>query len=601
MCGITGWVNNEIDLLKYKSRLKKMTRSLKKRGPDDKGYFVSKHVLLGHRRLSIIDLKTGHQPMTYHGYTIVYNGELYNTLEIKEILIKQGFEFKTTSDTEVLLKGYVAYKEKILDYLDGIFAFAIYHDNQVFIARDRVGVKPLYYASLNKNLLFSSNIKALFLSKIVKPIVDKSGLQILLGLSPSNPPGKTIYRDVKELKPGHYLIYKDGEININRYWQLTNKPCNDSYQQAKNKVATLVKNAIIKQTVSDVSFATFLSGGVDSSIITGVCANYLRNNNKQLSTYAVDYQDNKTYFKKNDYQVATDNHYIKLVKYQFNTKHQTYTINNKTLVKMLKQAIVARDMPGMVDIDASLLWFAKKISHQYKVVLSGECADEIFGGYPWFYKKELLSLDGFPWIRSIEAREQLLTSKLKDKLDLRSFVDNEYQKAIEEYPALDQISKLFYLNLTWFMPTLLTRKDRMTAFASIEARVPFADHHLIEYLWNLPFSYKYHHNIEKYILRDAFKDLLPNEVLYRKKNPYPKTYHPEYTDRVSKLLTKSLRNQKSILHQLFDSHELKKLIDSKGSSFKVPWFGQLMTGPQLIAFLYQIDLWAKIYKVKLMI
>ena len=258
----------------------------------------------------------------------------------------------------------------------------------------------------------------------------------------------------------------------------------------------------------------------------------------------------------------------------------------------------------MSDIDSSLFWFSKQIKKEHKVILSGECADEIFGGYPWFYNEEIRNREYFPWISSLDERINLLKKDIKDKLDLKTFIKNEYDKLIEEVPINKKdndeekrFRELFYLNMLMFMPTLLERKDRMTMRASLEARVPFADTKLIEYLWNIPWKYKFYNNEEKGLLRAAFEDLLPNEIAHRKKNPYPKTHNPKYAKIVSKLLKKRLKNKNSILYKIFDKDKLKELIDTNGSSFTTPWFGQLMTGPQLLAYLYQFDIWAVKYHI----
>ena len=598
MCGFTGWYKKNITK-KDKKTIKKMTNTLKYRGPDQKGYYIGKNILLGHRRLSIIDLKNGKQPMTYKGYTIVYNGELYNTNKIKEKL-KQKYKFETTSDTEVLLKGYIEYKEKILDMIEGIYAFAIYHDNKIFLARDRVGVKPLFYTLQNDNFLFASEIKALLKNKLVKPIIDKKSLQELLSLSPSRIPGSGVFKNIKELRPGHYMTYENNKIKIKRYWNIKELENKDDYEQATKKIEELLTESIKRQTISDVDIACLLSGGLDSSIITAVVSREYKKQNKQIDTYSIDYEGNDKYFQKTKFTVSRDNEFINLMSNTFNTKHHYKIITQKNLARYLKESVKARDLPGMADIDSSLLWFSKKIKH--KVILSGECADEIFGGYPWFYREEVMNREYFPWLDSIESRNKLLKKELQEKLKLKEFMKKQYDNILKEVPKTknkkeEKYKKLFYLNMTYFMTTLLERKDRMTMRGSIEARVPFADTKLIEYLWNLPWEYKFHNNTEKGILRDAFKNLLPEEITNRKKNPYPKTHNPKYTKIVTKLLKKKLKNKKSILYKIFDKEELTKLIETEGTSFTSPWFGQLMTGPQLLAFLYQIDIWAKLYKI----
>ena len=597
MCGITGWYKKNHEKKNIKI-IKQMTKTLKYRGPDQKGYYIDKNILLGHRRLSIIDLKNGSQPYTYKGYTIVYNGEIYNAEDLKNKL-KEKYTFETTCDTEVLLKGYIEYKEKILNLIEGIYAFAIYKDDKLFLARDRVGVKPLFYTKIKDNFLFASEIKSLLKNKLVKPIINKESLQEILSLSPSRIPGSGVFKNIKELRPGHYMIYENDKITIKRYWNIKEKINKDNYETATKKIEKYLTESIKRQMVSDVDIACLLSGGLDSSIITAIVA---KNRDKTLDTYSIDYEDNDKYFQKTKFTVSQDNDYIKLMSETFKTNHYYKVITQHTLAKYLKESVIARDLPGMADIDSSLLWFSKQIKKKHKVILSGECADEIFGGYPWFYREEVRNREYFPWLDSIDYRNKLLKKELQEKLKLKEFMKTQYDNILKEVPITknkeEQIYKnLFYLNMTYFMPTLLERKDRMTMRGSIEARVPFADTKLIEYLWNLPWEYKFHNNTEKGILRDAYKDLLPKEIVTRKKNPYPKTHNPKYTKIIIKLLKKRLKNKKSILYKIFDKEELNKLVETKGESFSSPWFGQLMTGPQLLAFLYQLDIWAKKYKI----
>ena len=395
------------------------------------------------------------------------------------------------------------------------------------------------------------------------------------------------------------MIYENDKITIKRYWNIKEKINKDNYETATKKIEKYLTESIKRQMVSDVDIACLLSGGLDSSIITAIVA---KNRNKTLDTYSIDYEDNDKYFKKTKFTVSQDNDYIKLMSETFNTNHYYKVITQHKLAKYLKESVIARDLPGMADIDSSLLWFSKQIKKKHKVILSGECADEIFGGYPWFYRKEVRDREYFPWLDSIDYRNKLLKKELQEKLKLKEFMKTQYDNILKEVPITknkeEQIYKnLFYLNMTYFMPTLLERKDRMTMRGSIEARVPFADTKLIEYLWNLPWEYKFHNNTEKGILRDAYKDLLPKEIVTRKKNPYPKTHNPKYTKIIIKLLKKRLKNKKSILYKIFDKEELNKLVKTKGESFSSPWFGQLMTGPQLLAFLYQLDIWAKKYKI----
>lgn len=590
MCAILGVLKKDFDIKLFKDMLELMNN----RGKDSTGYYFENGISLGHKRLAIRDIEKGHQPMFYKDYVIVYNGEIYNTDEIKNSLENLGYTFDTTSDTEVILKGYAEYKKKILDKLEGIFAFAIYNkkNKELFIARDRFGVKPLFYAKKNNSFIFSSMIKPILKSNIIKPILTKKELANLLSLGPSRKSGSGIFKDIYELRPAHYLIYKKNRIKIKRYWQLKSHKCTDTFEEAKVKVYKLLSESIKRQMVSDTPIATLLSGGLDSSLITAITA---LNSKDRLTTYSIDYEDNSKYFKKNNFTVSEDRHYIEVMSKAFNTNHKFKTIKQKDVVNLLEDTLYLRDYPGMTDIDSSLYWFSKEISKKHKVILSGEVADEIFGGYPWFYRNELNNY--FPWINNINYRQNLLNKNIK--INLSKTLKKEYKRMIKELSLKDRLNKykrLFYINMTHFMTTLLDRKDRMTMGATIEARVPFADTKLIEYLWNLPFSYKYKDNIEKYLLRSAFKDIIPDEVLYRKKNPYPKTHHPYFLNEVKKLLKERLK--KGNLDKIFNIDEINKLLDSN-NDYEVPWFGQLMTKPQLIAYLYQFDLWIEKYNIEI--
>jgi len=602
MCGFAGIYQQEGNLQNQQDLIKRMTEKLHYRGPDSTGYFSQDQLLLGHKRLAIIDLASGLQPMTVNNYTIVYNGELYNTDQIKTLLQQKGYQFQTTSDTEVVLKGYIEYKEKILELIEGMYAFSIYDGQKIFMARDPFGVKPLFYTTVGEEFLFASEIKALLEHDQVQPIINRQSLQELLALGPSKTPGSGIFKDIYELRPAHYLIHEAGKTTTKRYWDVKEQPCSDTFAVSVDKIRELVTASIKKQMIADVPIATLLSGGLDSSIITAVCSRELATKNQQLATFSIDYEGNAKHFKANDFQVASDEHFIELMKSQFNTKHHYQVISQDVLADLLKESVIARDYPGMADIDSSLYWFSQQISQEFKVALSGEGADEIFGGYPWFYQETFNKRDNFPWINNLAERNALLNETIRESLNLTAYANQRYQETLQAVPKAanvkeQKLKELFYLNLQWFMPTLLERQDRMTMRASLEARVPFVDRDLVEYLWNLPWESKFYQQKEKGLLREAFKDLLPEAITNRKKNPYPKTHHPQYAKIVADLLKACLADQHSILHQIFDIDQLNELINTQGASFKTPWFGQLMSGPELIAYLYQFDFWAKEYQI----
>ena len=331
-----------------------------------------------------------------------------------------------------------------------------------------------------------------------------------------------------------------------------------------------------------------------------------REKGEVLHTYSIEYEGNEQFFCANEFQPNSDDWFIQLMSDTFYTKHHRCVITQQELFDALKESVKVRDIPGMADIDSSLYWFCQQIRKDFVVGLSGECADEIFGGYPWFYRKADLESGTFPWMRSIGQRTALLQEGWKKKLALDEYLSMRYEESVQEVPLLDGETDeerfrriLFYLNMVWFMPTLLDRKDRTSMGASLEVRVPFSDHHVVEYAWNIPWSMKNLNNREKGLLREAFKNDLPKDIVFRKKSPYPKTHHPLYTELVTGWLKEVLKNKDSILYELFDAKKLHELADTKGAAFQLPFFGQLMTGPQFLAYLCQLDYWAQLYAIQI--
>lgn len=613
VCGITGWIDWHQDLTQQVFIVEKMANSLAKRGPDASNVWSSRHLLLGHTRLIVVDPAGGIQPMSIeknnHTFTIVYNGELYNTEEIRKELLQRGYSFQSYSDTEVLLTAYIEWGENCVKHLNGIFAFAVWdqHREQLFMARDRLGVKPLFYREENGSLIFGSEIKAILAHPKVKSEVDREGFQEIFGLGPSRTPGHGVFRGINELRPAHALIYNRNGLKTWRYWNVESKKHHHTLDETAEQVKILVKDAVERQLVADVPVCTFLSGGIDSSAISSFASEYFKKEGRgTLHTYSIDYEHNNQYFKASSFQPDQDAPWIEKMQQYLGSIHHSAIINNDQLANLLEEAVMMRDLPGMADVDSSLLWFCEQMKQDYTVALSGECADEIFGGYPWFYKEELLHGKEFPWMRSQTERQQLLLPHWQKKLDLEGYVRERYNETISEVPHLGgetQIEarhrEMSYLNMIWFMSTLLERKDRMSMGASLEVRVPFADHRIVEYAWNIPWEMKMLNGQEKGILRKALEGVLPNEILYRKKSPYPKTHHQTYMKLVKTKLNNILDNKTSPLLELVSKQRVKDIIDSDGSSFKVPWFGQLMTGPQLIAHLSQINMWLVNYNINI--
>ena len=613
MCGIAGWVNFSESLKSNSKIIKKMTDILERRGPDSEGIYESENVLLGHRRLIVVDPEGGEQPMIKiingNKYVLVYNGELYNTEELRKSLLEEGYFFDSYSDTEVLLMSYIAWGVNCIKKFNGIFAFAIYDEEkeQVFLARDQMGVKPLFYSINNKNIIFASEIKAILANPMVKAQIDREGITELFALGPAVVPGKAIYKNILEIAPANCLLISKENIKVCEYWKVTLQENKETVEEAAEHVRLLLFDAIKRQLVGDVPICTFLSGGLDSSAISAIAAEEFRNRGKILNTYSIDYKDNEKYFKSSLFQPTSDKYWAFRVAEFIKSNHKNVVLNHKDLVLALKESTLARDLPGMADVDSSLLLFCKEIRKNFVVSLSGECADEIFGGYPWYTNEEMLNAKTFPWSRAVGMRKSILNEKIK-KFNIEECAEYEYLKTLKEVPHFEnedkknyRMKEMFYLNLKWFMVNLLNRKDRCSMYNSLEVRVPFADIRIVEYAFNLPAEIKLLHGREKGILRKALEGVLPEDVVYRKKSPYPKTHNPIYTEMVCKEMNKILSDNNSPILEIIDNKVVKEIVDTEGKSYTTPWFGQLMTGPQLIAYLIQLNIWMKEYNVNILI
>ena len=611
MCGIVGWSNLKNNIRDYSDIMDEMIDTLKLRGPDSAGLKTYNHALMGHRRLIIVDPTGGMQPMTKiinnKEYTICYNGELYNTEEVRADLISKGYKFESYSDTEVLLTSYIEYGQKCADYLNGIFAFGIWdeYNQELFLCRDQLGIKPLFYSYIDGNLIFASEIKALLKHPYIDSIVDRDGLIELISLGPARTLNGAIFKDIKEIPPAHYLLFNKRGINLNEYWKLETMEHEDDIDTTKKKVREMLVEIIENQLVSDVPVCTFLSGGLDSSVISSVAFDKFKKDGLGvLNTFSIDYKDNEKYFKKNLYEPNSDPEYVKRMVEFLGSNHHNIVLNNIDLAHALDDATKAADLPGMADVDSSLYLFAKEVRKYATVALSGECADEVFGGYPWF-TREYDSIEIFPWANSIEYRKNILKPSLKD-LPIEEYVKQTCRDSINKIDKLPKeshddriIRELTYLNIKYQMLTLINRKDRMTMSNSLEERVPYADKRLVQYAFNFPKDIKLLHGREKGLLCEAVRGIVPDEIIDRKKSPYPKTHNPEYTREVSNMLKKILEDKSSPIHQIIDYDFVSNIVDTGGESFKEPWYGQLMTGPQVIAYLIQLNNWMKFYNVKL--
>ncbi|MFA5562089.1 MAG: asparagine synthase (glutamine-hydrolyzing) [Eubacteriales bacterium] len=586
--------------------LERMGKLLAHRGPDGDGSFTDEHCALHHNRLAIMDPPRGQQPMTVvfrrAAYTIVYNGEIYNTAELRAELAKAGVCLRTKCDTEVVVYAYAVWGSACVERLNGFFSFCIYDSARecLFCARDRFGVKPFFYTLQNGKFYFASEVKAFVKTGLCPARLNQRLLWELLYLAPIRLPGSGIFEDIFELKPAQAMTVDRDGIHPFTYWTLETLPNHQSRDSIVAQTAELLGDAIRLQLEADVPLCAMLSGGLDSSIVSAVAAEHYAGQGKTLATYSLEFEGSE--YIPSLFQPSKDEDFAALMAGHIGAVHTVCTADTASVAACLIDAMQQRDFPGQADIDSSLYWFCRRISERHKVALSGEGADEVFGGYPWYYRPEMLSRDFFPFIHDPTARISLFRAEVVRGAEGYDYVRGLYQKAVAGVALLEQDSEATKtarvatkLTADYFMSSLLERKDRMSMACGLEVRLPFADHRLLSYVYNIPWEVKFEGQVEKALLRTAMAPYLPEPVRQRKKSPFPKTHNPSYETLAYRLLQQRLTAKHSPLAALLEPHALRSL--SEGTDHT--WFGQLMARAQLYAWLYQLDLWLSEYEVTL--
>lgn len=612
MCGITGWIDWEVDLTQQGAVVEAMTEALAHRGPDAAGVWLSKRAALGHRRLIVVDPAGGGQPMVRRRgdktYVITYNGELYNTPDLRRELEARGHFFLGHSDTEALLLSYIEWGPGCVERFNGIFAFALWDEaaQRLFLARDRLGVKPLFYARRGSAFIFGSELKAVLAHPLVEARVKADGLAEVLAVGPARTPGHGVFAGVAELRPGCCLtVEREGE-GVRRYWSLVSGPHEHDAAATAARVRELLEDSVSRQLVADVPVVTLLSGGIDSSAITAFAAKGFARRGERLHTYSVDFAGQEENFRASTFQPDLDAPWVQRVSSFLGTEHHTVVLDTPELVEHLPASLRARDLPGMADVDTSLLLFCREIKKDATVALSGEGADEIFGGYPWCHREDALAADTFPWARRLADRVRLLSPEVREWIRPEEYVARRYRETLDEVPRLPgeepraaRVREVLYLNIVWFMANLLDRKDRMSMAVGLEVRVPFLDHRLVECAWNIPWAMKNEGGMPKGILRRALAGVLPEDVLYRRKSPYPSTHNPAYGAAFRRQLLQILDDPASPLLPLIDAAAVRRLARADAPPADLPWFGQLMGLPHMFAYLVQVDRWLREYRVRI--
>lgn len=622
MCGIAGFVTlptanpqapaGATDPAGRRAVLARMGETLACRGPDAQGTWLSDRASHVHRRLIVVDPEGGAQPMTltYHGesYVLNYNGELYNTEELRTDLSGRGHRFLGHSDTEVLLHAIAEWGTEALGRLNGIFAFAVWNETrqELLLARDRLGVKPLFYASRPDVLVFGSEMKAVLCHPSVRKEITAEGLAEVFALGPARTPGFGIFRDLAEVRPGTYLLYDDVRGPRSRtYWRLASHEHPDDAETTARHVRDLLRDTVERQLVSDVPISTLLSGGLDSSAVSAFAARHLQAQGLgPLKTFSVTFRNMERDFRPGSFQTNLDAPYVLRMRDWLGTDHTEVVLDTPELVEFHERALMARDHPGMADVDTSLFLFAREIRRHVTVALSGEAADEIFGGYPWCHRPDGIGARTFPWSLRLRDRLSILSPETLAFAAPEAYVERRYREALEEVPRLAgedpaeaRMRELIYLNITRFLPTLLDRKDRMTMAVGLEVRVPFCDHRLVEYVWNIPWAMKNHSGLAKGILRHGLQGDLPEDVRVRRKSPYPSTHNPAYGEAFRTRLRDTLGDPSAPVLAFLDRPTVDALLRADLDTTDLPWFGQLMGMAQLYAYLVQVDLWLRHYDV----
>lgn len=602
MSGIAGI----FDLITNEDIEKKMLLTMKRRGPDGFWVYSEKGKTLLHTGCG----RNEHpEPLTFEWagerYILTCDGTIFNKRELLRELGKLGHEFENGNDAEVFLHAYGQWGEEMLQKINGVFALMIIMEQQgkVFLARDRMGVKPLFYQQHQGGLLASSEMKTILSYPGVEAQLDAAGAAEILLLGPGRTPGSGVFYGTKELEPGCCAVFQGGNLRLRRYWQLTDRIHEDSFDKTAEKVRYLVKDAVACQMKTDKKVGTMLSGGLDSSLVSALCAREMDAKGQVLDTFSVDYQENEKFFVSNRFQPSMDAEYIWIMQENLDSHHHWTVLTPEDLVDGIADATIARDLPGMADVDVSLLRFCQQIRPHVDTVLSGECADEIFGGYPWYRDPQMRDVDTFPWAQTTKERTEFVSPWILNQIQPEEFVYSRYQDTIDQSDILPEnnpldrrIKELVNLNFRWFMQTLIDRGDRMGSYYGLNIRMPFCDYRIAEYLYGVPWHMKDYKGQEKGLLRHSMEGVIPQSVLYRKKSPFPKTYDPRYLEIVTELLRQVIANANAPILQLVRKEALENLLHQ---DFAWPWYGQLMRRPQTIVYMLQINFWLEHYSVRI--
>ncbi|MFJ4422403.1 asparagine synthase (glutamine-hydrolyzing) [Streptomyces bobili] len=607
MCGVTGWVDWETDLRTRGATVSAMAETLACRGPDASGVWLSRHAAFGHRRLSVIDLTGGAQPLgTGQPETVLaYNGELYNHQELRRELQSLGHTFRTRSDTEVVLRAHIEWGTDAPRRFNGIFAYALWDGRaeELLLVRDHLGIKPLYWHAHAAGVLFGSEPKAVLANPLFRAELDAEGIAELFALPAAPTAGHGLFRGLNEVRPGHLVSVRRSAVREFPYWRLVSRPHTDDAATTRRTVRELLADAVERQLMSDVPLCTLLSGGVDSSAITALAALAReRSGQGKVSSFSVDFPGSADRAP-DTWRTGADAPFVRAAAEHVGTLHTSVVIPDDDLLEARQAVLRARDRPGWGEMDASLHLLFREVRRRSTVALSGEAADEVFGGYPYFHSPDALSAPTFPWLHGRPTPAVLLRPEVRAEVRPQEYTAQQYRDSLAGTPALAgetaadrRVREVFHLALTRWLPPLLERVDRVSMSVGLEVRVPFCDHRLVEYAWNVPWSLKTPDGRPKGLLRDAVRDLLPAAVADRPKSGYPSTPAVRYTQVLTDRAHELLADPAAPVFDLVDRETVRRAL-AEGLTLPSP-----RTAPNPVGgldHLVQVDEWLRAYRVGL--
>ncbi|SHK10333.1 asparagine synthase (glutamine-hydrolyzing) [Paramaledivibacter caminithermalis] len=588
MCGICGIYNFEKDMKIDKTILINMNKVMAHRGPDGSDYYLDGFVGLGHIRLSIIDLEYGNQPMCNEDESVwvTFNGEIYNFEEIKIELKAKGHKFITNCDTEVIVHSYEEYGTDCVLKFNGMFAFAIWDKKKeiLFLARDRMGIKPLYYSISSGNIIFASEIKAILQHPDIKAELEVNSIPeyffstILLD-------GKTMFKNIYSLPAGYTLVFKNKSKFLNQYWDIEIREAEGThyYNQYKEKILNLFKDSVKKRLMSDVPFGSLLSGGLDSSLVSAVATEYVNN---KLKTFSMEYSDNSGLNNSN-----SDIKYSRIMAKTFKTKHKEFLLKTEEYNDILENVIWHVEKPIELTTPSLYLLY-RNLKDDITVVLSGEGADELFGGY-FFFLNQDNQLTEFPWAPYYNEVSMLFEPEIEKETHFTKKISTTLHDMMNRFDTNDYLNRKLYLFLKLYLLEMLERQDKTSMAWSVEARVPFLDHRLVEYVANVPSNYKVRNDVEKFILKEIAREILPTEVVNRKKKPCPFPIDPK-TIYVRKNIANDLvQSSSSKISQYFNKKAVNDFFNKKNRFKNIDNLAIFRTSYALIS----LEAWHKTFGV----